>query len=102
MDFPWEFCLQDGYLCKKKFNGVKHKLNLSALDAKLQQEVVETLNLYAEDLKIVKYSTKIKIYFIGNHAYIERRETGNVFVNAISSHLAFSAAGKPFDVFVGC
>ena len=73
------FSLHDGYLCKNKFNGLRHKVDVSGLDADQQKRVVDTLNARKEELKIVKYATtKLKIYFISNHAYLERFGDGRV------------------------
>ena len=84
------FVLHEGHLCKcsdddhDKDNTVapKRKVDLSSMHHARQQRVVQTLNERKEELKVVKYAnSKWKVYYIANHAYLERLESGRLVVH---------------------
>ena len=102
------FSLHDGFLCKEKFNGRKHKVELSSLGGEVrQQEIVDTLNARLGELRIVKnVLTKIKTYCILDHVYLERRSRGEVTLYPIPiSTLTPTPTTERvvvFDAFIGC
>ena len=75
------FFLHDGFLCTHgSDSGVrKKKVDMRGIDATRQQQIIQTLNSRKDELKIVKYAASLwKIYFIANHAYLERLGDGSV------------------------